>query len=108
METKIDNNNLKKNLAFYEPPPRKTSAEIINEARLAIKGKQISNEKRFVRKTMAFEDTKMCENTPTTIKPLQTQRPFTPRDKERLLFGKRNKTNRPPSSFRYIFGKKEF
>lgn len=24
---------------FYEPPPRKTSAEIINEARLAIRGK---------------------------------------------------------------------
>ncbi|XP_049822564.1 armadillo repeat-containing protein 2 isoform X2 [Aethina tumida] len=75
-------------LPFYEPPPRKTSAEIINEARLAIKESQ------------------MGENTfaPTTIKPLQTQRPFTPRDKERLLFGKRAKTNRPPSSFslRYL------
>ncbi|CAH0557514.1 unnamed protein product [Brassicogethes aeneus] len=75
-------------LPFYEPPPRKTSAEIINEARLAIKESQ------------------MVENTfaPTTIKPLQTQRPFTPRDKERLLFGKKVKTNRPPSSFslRYL------
>jgi len=35
------------------------------------------------------------------IKPLQTQRPFTPRDKERHLFGnKKSKTDRPPSSFR--------
>lgn len=25
-------------LPFYEPPPRKTSAEIINEAKLSIKG----------------------------------------------------------------------
>lgn len=25
-------------IPFYEPPPRKTSAEIINEARLAIRG----------------------------------------------------------------------
>lgn len=25
-------------LPFYEPPPRKTSAEIINEARAAIRG----------------------------------------------------------------------
>jgi hypothetical protein len=28
----------KVSLPFYEPPPRKTSAEIINEARLAIRG----------------------------------------------------------------------
>ncbi|XP_065163837.1 armadillo repeat-containing protein 2 isoform X2 [Atheta coriaria] len=69
-------------LPFYEPPPRKTSAEIINEARLAIR------------------DSQMADNSfaATSIKPLQTKRPFTPRDKERLLFGKRTK-NRPPSSF---------
>lgn len=30
----------KVSLPFYEPPPRKTSAEIINEARLAIRGTQ--------------------------------------------------------------------
>lgn len=29
-------------LPFYEPPPRKTSAEIINEARLAIRGKLLN------------------------------------------------------------------
>ncbi|KRT79515.1 hypothetical protein AMK59_8475 [Oryctes borbonicus] len=72
-------------LAFYEPPPRKTSAEIINEAKLAIKG----------------ADAQVTDNSyaTSTVKPLQTQRPFTPRDKERLLFGKKSKPNRPPSSF---------
>lgn len=32
-------NSKDKNLPFYEPPPRKTSVDIINEARLAIRGK---------------------------------------------------------------------
>ncbi|KAI4465321.1 armadillo repeat containing 2 [Holotrichia oblita] len=77
-------------LPFYEPPPRKTSSEIINEAKLAIKG----------------VDAQVTDNSyaTSTIKPLQTQRPFTPRDKERLLFGKKSKPNRPPSSFslRYL------
>ncbi|CAG9859619.1 unnamed protein product [Phyllotreta striolata] len=74
--------------AFYEPPQRKTSAEIINEARLAIRESQMTD-KNFA---------------PPSIKPLQTQRPYTPRDKERLLFGNKIKTNRPPSSFslRYL------
>ncbi|RZB39285.1 armadillo repeat-containing protein 2 [Asbolus verrucosus] len=78
----------KVSLPFYEPPPRKTSAEIINEARLAIRESQMA-ESPFVS---------------TPIKPLQTQRPFTPRNKERLLFGKKAKSNRPPSSFslRYL------
>ncbi|KAJ8918425.1 hypothetical protein NQ315_008122 [Exocentrus adspersus] len=73
---------------FYEPPPRKTSAEIINEARIAIRESQIAENSSFAA---------------PSIKPLQTQRPFTPRDKERLLFGK-TKANRPPSSFslRYL------
>jgi hypothetical protein len=78
----------KVSLPFYEPPPRKTSAEIINEARLAIRESQMA-ESSFIS---------------TPIKPLQTQRPFTPRNKERLLFGKKTKSNRPPSSFslRYL------
>ncbi|KYB28498.1 armadillo repeat-containing protein 2 isoform X1 [Tribolium castaneum] len=78
----------KVSLPFYEPPPRKTSAEIINEARLAIRESQMA-ESSFIS---------------TPIKPLQTQRPFTPRNKERLLFGKKTKANRPPSSFslRYL------
>ncbi|KAF7271472.1 hypothetical protein GWI33_015641 [Rhynchophorus ferrugineus] len=64
--------------------PRKTSAEIINEARLAIKESQ-NPEKSF---------------TSPVIKPLQTQRPFTPRNKERHLYGNtRPKADRPPSSF---------
>ncbi|CAH1117951.1 unnamed protein product [Phaedon cochleariae] len=75
--------------AFYEPPQRKTSAEIINEARLAIRDSQQIGDNNFA---------------PPSIKPLQTQRPYTPRDKERLLFGNKVKTNRPPSSFslRYL------
>ncbi|KAK9693613.1 hypothetical protein QE152_g34085 [Popillia japonica] len=80
----------KVSLPFYEPPSRKTSSEIINEAKLAIKG----------------IDTQVTDSSyaTSTIKPLQTQRPFTPRDKERLLFGKKSKPNRPPSSFslRYL------
>uniref|UniRef100_A0A1Y1L9N7 Armadillo repeat-containing domain-containing protein n=2 Tax=Photinus pyralis TaxID=7054 RepID=A0A1Y1L9N7_PHOPY len=73
---------------FYEPPPRKTSADIINEAKAAIK------------------DSQMVDNSfaSASIKPLQTQRPFTPREKERILFGHKRKSNRPPSSFslRYL------
>ncbi|XP_057664414.1 armadillo repeat-containing protein 2 [Diorhabda carinulata] len=68
---------------FYEPPQRKTSAEIINEARVAIRESQMA-EKNFAQ---------------PSIKPLQTERPYTPRDKERLLFGNKIKSNRPPSSF---------
>nr|CAH7759819.1 unnamed protein product [Callosobruchus chinensis] len=74
---------------FYEPPQqRKTSAEIINEARLAIRESQMG-ENNFA---------------PTSIKPIQTQRPFTPRNKERILFGEKTNANRPPSSFslRYL------
>lgn len=39
----LKSNNIKTitKVPFYEPPPRKTSAEIINEARLAIKGKYV-------------------------------------------------------------------
>ncbi|ERL91825.1 armadillo repeat-containing protein 2 isoform X1 [Dendroctonus ponderosae] len=75
--------------AYQEANSRKTSAEIINEARLAIKESQ-NIETNFAS---------------AAIKPLQTQRPFTPRDKERLLFGnKKPKADRPPSSFslRYL------
>lgn len=42
LEMDLKNNHIKTiskvSMPFYEPPPRKTSAEIINEARLAIKG----------------------------------------------------------------------
>ncbi|KAF5287727.1 hypothetical protein FQA39_LY15747 [Lamprigera yunnana] len=75
-------------IPFYEPPSRKTSADIINEAKAAIR------------------DSQMVDNTflSTCIKPLKTQRPFTPREKERILFGHKTKFNRPPSSFslRYL------
>lgn len=34
-------------LPFYELPPRKTSVDIINEARLAIRGKQLILYKQY-------------------------------------------------------------
>ncbi|KAL3283551.1 hypothetical protein HHI36_006690 [Cryptolaemus montrouzieri] len=72
--------------SILEPSHRKTSAEIINEARHAI------------RETQAPPDN-ISSHLP--IHPIQTQRPFTPRDKERHLFGSKSRTvNRPPSSFR--------
>ncbi|KAG5874097.1 hypothetical protein JTB14_005894 [Gonioctena quinquepunctata] len=94
MEVRSDGDTMKSqgiskvSLPFYEPPQRKTSAEIINEARLALRESQMTDN-NFA---------------PTSIKPVQTQRPFTPRDKERLLFGSKIKKNRPPSSFslRYL------
>ncbi|XP_075453695.1 armadillo repeat-containing protein 2 isoform X2 [Ascaphus truei] len=63
----------KKSDPFYKPPTsvQKTSAEIINEARNA-------------------------------LRTLRTQRPFTPREDQRKLFGptsSRTLDNRPPSSF---------
>jgi len=52
----------------------KTSSEIISEAKAAL-------------------------NPPLYIKPLTTNRPFTPR--ERVFFCQR-RTNRPPSAFKYV------
>lgn len=61
---------------FYRPSvsEQKTSAEIISEARNA-------------------------------LRTVRTQRPFTPREDQRKLFGRassRTPENRPPSSFRYL------
>lgn len=74
--------------SVYDPPQRKTSAEIISEARHAIRESQLPDN----------------SYNGSSIRPLQTQRPFTPRENERHLFGKRGKTNRPPSTFslRYL------
>ncbi|KAE8751573.1 hypothetical protein FOCC_FOCC001820 [Frankliniella occidentalis] len=92
MEKKSKSGRSKPNLAFYEPPAcvRKTSSEIINEARASI----------------------MQSGTPSTsnssaaiIQPVNTKRPFTPRDGQRTLFGRsRGSGQRPPSSFslRYL------
>lgn len=33
---------------------------------------------------------------------LETQRPFTPREKQRTLFGKAGKVGRPPSAVRWV------
>ncbi|XP_018333923.1 armadillo repeat-containing protein 2 isoform X2 [Agrilus planipennis] len=73
---------------FYEPPLRKTSAEIINEAKAILTG-----------------TSKMDSCTGTNVRPLYTERPFTPKEKDRIFFGKKTrKNNRPPSSFslRYL------
>ncbi|XP_074844926.1 armadillo repeat-containing protein 2 [Carettochelys insculpta] len=67
------NKNVEKPEPFYRPsvPKQKTSAEIVNEARNA-------------------------------LRTLKTQRPFTPREDQRKLFGSassRTPDNRPPSTF---------
>nr|CAD7426048.1 unnamed protein product [Timema monikensis] len=75
---------------FYAPPPscKKTSAEIISEARASIiRGTPLS---------VTVNTSKMS----ATIRPINTKRPFTPREKQRTLFGSSRKTSyRPPSSF---------
>ena len=86
METQSlqSNKNSKITVPFYSPPTRlygQTPAEIIKEARAAVM------------------------NTPVIgIKPVFTSRPFTPKEKERVLFGNaKKKTARPPSAFRSVF-----
>ncbi|XP_045470779.1 armadillo repeat-containing protein 2 isoform X2 [Harmonia axyridis] len=82
--------NGKFSASIFEPSHRKTSAEIINEARHAIKETHTPAENVLIN---------------PAVHPIQTKRPFTPREKERHLFGNKSKTaNRPPSSFslRYL------
>ncbi|XP_038216688.1 armadillo repeat-containing protein 2 [Zerene cesonia] len=69
---------------FYVPPRRKTSAEIISEARAAISGEMSSSGSSL-----------------GALRPLRTRRPFTPREPQRTLFSERikKKDARPPSSF---------
>jgi len=77
---------------FYAPPPyiKKTSAEIISEARASI-----IHENEGIR----LESTRMA----ASIRPVNTKRPFTPRERQRTLFGAAHKsTGRPPSSFRSV------
>ncbi|XP_053617081.1 armadillo repeat-containing protein 2 isoform X2 [Plodia interpunctella] len=70
---------------FYAPPRRKTSAEIISEARAALYGEMSS----------------ASSGTGGALRPLRTRRPFTPREPQRTLFSDRSrkKDPRPPSSF---------
>lgn len=66
---------------FYATPAcKKTSVEIINEARAAVGLQQTIGGLRV------------------GMKAVSTKRPFTPRDKQRSLFGKNRGTQRPPSS----------
>ncbi|GLH08473.1 Uncharacterized protein GBIM_13701, partial [Gryllus bimaculatus] len=79
---------------FYVPPPsvKKTSAEIINEARASIrKGGTMGISVSPSEVGMGFSP---------SVRPLDTKRPFTPRERQRTLFGSSNNySRRPPSSF---------
>jgi hypothetical protein len=90
--TNTASNTNRLTVPFYAPPPniKKTSAEIISEARASI-----IRENEGVR----IESTRMA----ASIRPLNTKRPFTPRERQRTLFGSAHKsTCRPPSSFRSV------
>ncbi|XP_072934563.1 armadillo repeat-containing protein 2 [Epargyreus clarus] len=71
---------------FYAPPRRKTSAEIISEARAAI---------------CAEMNTSSGGAAAGELRPLRTRRPFTPREPQRTLFTERARKRdaRPPSAF---------
>ncbi|CAB3220633.1 unnamed protein product [Arctia plantaginis] len=73
---------------FYAPLRRKTSAEIISEARAAIYGEMSG---------MSNGD----GGAAGALRPLRTRRPYTPREPQRTLFTDRTrkKDNRPPSSY---------
>lgn len=86
MEKKSKGGKSKAQLAFYEPPAcvKKTSSEIISEARAAIMQVGTAN-----------------VSSPAVIQPVNTKRPYTPRDGQRTLFGRSpGGAQRPPSSFR--------
>ncbi|CAH0402830.1 unnamed protein product [Chilo suppressalis] len=70
---------------FYAPPRRKTSAEIISEARAALYGEMSGS----------------GSGSGGALRPLRTRRPFTPREPQRTLFTERarNTDPRPPSAF---------
>lgn len=90
MDKKIKSGKSKAQLAFYEPPTcvEKTSSEIISEARAAIMAG-------------GTPSTPNPNPTSTIIQPVNTKRPYTPRERQRTLFGlSRGTGQRPPSSFR--------
>ena len=90
MDKKSKNGKSKAQLAFYEPPAcvEKTSSEIISEARAAIMASGAPN--------LPNPNTSS-----TVIQPVNTKRPYTPRERQRTLFGlSRGTGQRPPSSFR--------
>ncbi|XP_060527142.1 armadillo repeat-containing protein 2 [Cylas formicarius] len=75
--------------------PRKTSAQIISEAREAV--------------VVVLQSQRMESGTSPAVRPLQTRRPFTPRANERHLFGgTRGRDDRPASSFSLRYLRHEF
>ena len=85
---------------FYTLPPRKTSAQIIREARhdMSIKGLSSNGG------TPALPVSPSSVGPRNSVKTVQTNRPFTPRAKERILFGTSAtvRGERPPSSFTWV------
>ncbi|KAJ8711393.1 hypothetical protein PYW07_008635 [Mythimna separata] len=72
---------------FYAPLRRKTSAEIISEARAAIYGEMSGTSSG-------------AGGVPGGLRPLRTRRPYTPREPQRSLFTDASKKEpRPPSSY---------
>lgn len=89
METNAINYKTRKaSYPFYAPPQCiiKTSAEIISEARAAMASKTIAS-----------------IHSPQGIRTVNTKRPFTPRNTNRILFGSTKVSGRPPSAIRYFF-----
>ncbi|XP_042224127.1 armadillo repeat-containing protein 2-like isoform X3 [Homarus americanus] len=74
---------------FYAPPARKTSAQIIREARASLGG---TGESPIVGGASVQR---------VGVRTVQTKRPFTPRERERTLFSSSgtSRGERPPSSF---------
>ncbi|XP_049839067.1 armadillo repeat-containing protein 2 isoform X1 [Schistocerca gregaria] len=85
------NGSPKMTVPFYAPPLhcKKTSAEIINEARAAV----LKNTGDVLNGAGG--------SGVSSVRPIDTKRPFTPRERQRTLYGSSplNSAQRPPSSF---------
>ncbi len=82
----------KSDLPFYEPPPTvvRTPSQIIREAKEKIDSQNKKNNGYI-------------PDSPGLIRTLNSNRPFTPREEKRSLFGPKSNrpvNERPPSSFR--------
>lgn len=102
------------NVKPFYAASHKTSSEIINEARAVIQkgksGSTISRYKFMGGKAILIISfaANMDENINSMTggsgapRPLATQRPFTPRERQRTLFGKVGRNSRPPSAVKYV------
>ena len=93
MSTKLESHrDMNLSAPFYALPTRKTSAQIIKEARNDMSIKGLTSGVGGMTAAMAQRN---------NVRTVHTKRPFTPRDKERTLFGTSAavRGERPPSSF---------